>query len=296
MGLKQTFLAKTFLERGNGFHFSVTPPKDISETKYLTSDDIEEILGCVLANLQQGRFDVAKVPLQLLQSRDRPGLWLACTHLLGYAAPMHVVRGFVADCKSLNNIRQFYICNSGMAAGGLWSVEPLLADYSYVTDPDVRQFFEFCLSWLLEGEPGVIWKGPTLMELTGDVMPPFEERAVQRDVDSYREIIRSQRAELVKNASLRDDSVIAEGEVFHIGHVALRLLNRVRRGEPGDRIEKGRMLFEATTGIDCRVFFNENGRLQPLPAAAILEDFLDSQEADKYEPGVRYFFGHRIPD
>jgi hypothetical protein len=37
-------------------------------------------------------------------------------------------------------------------------------------------------------------------------------------------------------------------------------------------------------------------KLDPLAAAAILEDMLESGELERFEPGVRYFFGHRIPD
>jgi hypothetical protein len=56
-----------------------------------------------------------------------------------------------------------------------------------------------------------------------------------------------------------------------------------------------RRIFEATTGIDCRRFF-EDEEFRPLYAAAVVEEFLESPEAAKYEEGVRYFFSHRIPD
>jgi hypothetical protein len=56
------------------------------------------------------------------------------------------------------------------------------------------------------------------------------------------------------------------------------------------------MLLEANTGLDCRGFYDRDFMLRPLAAAAIVEDFVESGEANKYLPGVRYFFGHRIPD
>ncbi|NVB40421.1 hypothetical protein G6O69_21455 [Pseudenhygromyxa sp. WMMC2535] len=58
-----------------------------------------------------------------------------------------------------------------------------------------------------------------------------------------------------------------------------------------------RRRFEAATGIDCRAMFDPKvkGRWRPLQAAAIAERFLASPEAERYEDGVRYFFGHRIP-
>ncbi|MEZ4271726.1 MAG: hypothetical protein R3C68_09935 [Myxococcota bacterium] len=53
--------------------------------------------------------------------------------------------------------------------------------------------------------------------------------------------------------------------------------------------------FEVATGIDCSEMFYER-MPQPLVAAKIVEEFLESPDVDKYEDGVRYFFGHRIPD
>jgi hypothetical protein len=56
-----------------------------------------------------------------------------------------------------------------------------------------------------------------------------------------------------------------------------------------------RRKFEASTGTNCMRFYG-NGAIQPLEAAATVEDFLEGAEAGKYEDRVRYFFGHRIPD
>jgi len=102
--------------------------------------------------------------------------------------------------------------------------------------------------------------------------------------------------ELVSSQKLYEQETLVEGKRLNIRGVAQRLLTRVRTGVHPDRIEVGRMLLEATTGLNCRAFFDDSGRLQNLTAAAIIEDFLDGGDADRYQPGVRYFFGHRIPD
>jgi hypothetical protein len=91
---------------------------------------------------------------------------------------------------------------------------------------------------------------------------------------------------------LGPEQLAFRGERFSLTRLAQLALEALRR--PYFSIE-WRRKFEANTGIDCRPFY-KNENLQPLAAAAILEDFLDSGEAEKYEPGVRYFFGHRIPD
>ena len=55
-----------------------------------------------------------------------------------------------------------------------------------------------------------------------------------------------------------------------------------------------RQRFEASTGINCSDFYKQ-GDFQPLTAAARLEAWLESGAPDRFEPGERYFFGHKIP-
>ncbi len=52
--------------------------------------------------------------------------------------------------------------------------------------------------------------------------------------------------------------------------------------------------FEASTGINCSGFYN-NKQFQPLAATAVLEEFLESVDPQKYREGMRYFFGHPVP-
>jgi len=101
---------------------------------------------------------------------------------------------------------------------------------------------------------------------------------------------------LVSSQRLHEGETIIEGGRLNIRDIAQRLLTRVQTGERLDRIAMGRMLLEATTGLNCRAFFDDSGRLQNLTAAAIVEEFLERGDTDRYQPGVRYFFGHRIPD
>jgi hypothetical protein len=291
------YLSRTFLEVGNGFHFASPPPTDIADLAYLKSGDWQEVLACVLANLQQGNFSVATVPGHLLETIDAPGLWVACTNLIGFAAPMSEVRHCVQNMSSkVSSGLRFYLCKAAMASGGVWAVQAILGAYPVTSDPDTRRFLAHALSWLLEEEPGPIWDGPDMLETPADNLPPHEEPEAFPDVEGYMAMVRERVSAWLQGTAPGDASIVAEGQVLQIGEVARRLYERVRRGERGDRIEKGRMLFEAMTGVDCRTFFDQNGTVQPLAAAAILEEFLESGEAGKYEPGVRYFFGRPIPD
>jgi hypothetical protein len=53
--------------------------------------------------------------------------------------------------------------------------------------------------------------------------------------------------------------------------------------------------FEGATGIDCSPFFR-GGRFQAAAAIAILEEFVSSKRSRDFREGVRYFFGHAIPE
>ncbi|AEI64244.1 hypothetical protein LILAB_11675 [Corallococcus macrosporus] len=114
--------------------------------------------------------------------------------------------------------------------------------------------------------------------------------------EEYLNLVERTFQEVVSTQKLFEQDALWEGGRLDIRAVAQRLLTRVRDCTHPDRIEVGRMLLEGTTGLDFRAFFNGSGRLQSLTAAAITEEFLERGDADKYQPGVRYFFGHRIPD
>lgn len=92
---------------------------------------------------------------------------------------------------------------------------------------------------------------------------------------------------------LGDDQVlIFGGKPFGVVPFAEMLLDRFQHPHVQTF---WRRKFEASTGINCTDFYRDQS-FQPLAATAIVEDFLESPEAARYEDGVRYFFGHCIPD
>lgn len=60
-------------------------------------------------------------------------------------------------------------------------------------------------------------------------------------------------------------------------------------------VRQFRSRFEPATGIDCSDCFHE-GQVRLLAAESLVESFLESPEAARYEDGVRYFWGNRIPN
>ena len=97
-------------------------------------------------------------------------------------------------------------------------------------------------------------------------------------------------------SAIKDDTLIWNGDIFSIVQVAERLMDCLSDSHYNRVFQTfARHKIEASTGIDCTGFY-ENEIFQPLAAASIIESFLDSDVANEYEDGVRYFFGHRIPD
>jgi hypothetical protein len=126
-----------------------------------------------------------------------------------------------------------------------------------------------------------------IRDVLGDDCPRPNERTMER----YKEGVLALYRELA--TSLGSDNVfLFKGELLNTVRVAQQLLESSR--QPHFRTFYRRK-FEAMTGIDCSKFYVER-IFQPMSAAAIVEAFLESADSVKYKPGVRYFFGHRIPD
>lgn len=86
---------------------------------------------------------------------------------------------------------------------------------------------------------------------------------------------------------------VDRGEQFGVIALAERLLRDIAAGDL-HWVAVTRFRFEASTGVDCRGFY-DGSHFRPLRATAIIAEFLESPAARHFEPGVRYFFGHRIP-
>jgi hypothetical protein len=89
-----------------------------------------------------------------------------------------------------------------------------------------------------------------------------------------------------------DKSLVFRGEPYSVGRLARYILDAVKEPFFCSSLRRS---FEGATGIDCSSWY-QDGKLRPLAATAVLEGFLESPEAEKYDEGVRYFWGRRIPD
>lgn len=290
------YLDRTFLQLGRGFQFSAEPPPALASAENLDSRDPWTVLGSVLARVRQGDLRAVEVLPDLMARADAALVWNACVQLIGFAGRtlfiFDTAARFLSQPEDLGV--QWSIGDLLRNACSLHAVEPLLQLHAVATDRDARRHLERCLSTLLEEQPGVIDDGAEEQEVLDPAYPePFTQTMTVLDRAGYASRVREAAAELLPRLARRDQAVTA-GLPLDLGALVARLHERIRSGEASDsRMEWERMCFEASTGIDCTAFY-EQGRLQRLAALAVLEDFMEGGYAADFEPGVRYFFGHRV--
>lgn len=290
------YLERTFLVLGRGFQFSTDPPASLEDPRNLQSSDPWTVLGCVLARARHGDLEAVSVLPDLMARNDEALVWNACVQLIGFAGRQPFVFDTAERFLSSPGDRgvQWYISEMMLNACGLRAVEHLLNLHQASTERDARRHIEHCLSTLLEEEAGEVEAGPEESEVRDPAYPePFDEYMTVLDRDGYVEKVRAVAAQVAERLASSDQPVTA-GKPLDLQALVLRLYERLRLGDPSTaRMEWERMFFEASTGIDCSKFYEERS-LQRLAAMAVLEEFLDSGGAVRFEIGTRYFFAHRI--
>ncbi|HYO56873.1 hypothetical protein [Archangium sp.] len=174
--------------------------------------------------------------------------------------------------------KAFDFCNAFEAWGRLSTVPAILQSYDRYFESDEAELLPFTLSLLLEPERGPLSETPSRDEFIG---------YHQRVMDRYEALLEQFGS---------DQVVLLQGERFSVVSLARKMLRNLGSTPEEKTLQPFyRHRFEASTGLDCSCFY-KNEEFQPLTTAAFLERFLESPEAARYEEGVRYFFGHRIPE
>jgi hypothetical protein len=290
-----------FLPTGSGFHFGAPIPSDLASDRYLQAADPEDVICSVLAYAQRGQFAPCSRLIDLLGEHEDADIWGSCSTLLSFAAPRSTLQQFVPLAKRLR-------IELGTDAPLQWAGETLAGAHEAWVVPAVLRLFEqiqsydqfmslpVYLSLLLEPEPAEIDAGPRQLRDPGE--PDWYDPPPAWNIPEYVRMVERRHAELVATLPIPAQSCVFEGELLTLRRVAIRMLDRINHN-PDDRlrIEQARMLLEAYTGEDFSGFYVEGRhRLLPLRASARLEAFLQSDTPERFSPGVRYFFGHCIPD
>jgi hypothetical protein len=232
----------------------------------------------LLESAKRGQFrEVAK----LIEWHERSRSWVmrgAFVELLGDAAEGRVLRDLLQKVDSSDlTVDEFDYGEALVNWGNLSAIPTLIRLYVTTWEFDDANDIPPRLSRLLETQPGPI--------------SDFPRNGSTAAVADYHGIVMDKHEELCRTFGTSDTYVFRGGEL-HVTSVAECILMDLQRQQFNEEM---RHKFEAMTGIDCSRFYVD-GQLQPLAAAAIVEEFLDSGAGEKYEPGVRYFFGYPIPE
>ena len=296
------YYRRLFLPGGAGFHFSGSVPSDLASLRYLQSTDPEDVICSVLAYAQLGQFAPCSRLLELMALHDDADIWGSCSTLLSFAAPRSILQELVPLAERLRT-------QQGSDAPLQWAGETLARSHESWVVPAMLRLFEqiqsydrymalpVYLSLLLESEPGEIDTGPRRIRDPDD--PDWYEPPPAWDIAEYVRLVEARHTDVIVSLPNPADSCLFDGELLTLRQVAVRALDRVNRtSESHLRLPQARMLLEAYTGEDFSGFYEMNDRslrLLPLHASARLEAFLEGGTVDRFLPGVRYFFGHRVP-
>ena len=251
---------------GKGFLRSPAVPKDLQLPRN-HFDAPWLVCALALERAKKGDFSLMPALLQLHGNIDDTALDHMCSALLTLAGTTSCFSRIVEVVKSEPNVSKVFDFCGALAVRGELSYIPILLE-KYLSN---------------EGNPDAAPLTDYILDLVGIQLLPV-------DMDDYEDAVMLRYQQMLDEFG--DEKVlISQGERYGVTRLARHILRDLQ--SPYFRV-RWKAEFEAATGIDCSSWYRDE-TLQPLAAAAIIEEFLESPEAAKYEDGVRYFFGHRIP-
>jgi hypothetical protein len=271
----------TFLWMESGYFYSGSPPADLLAPESLRSANPWIVVASVLENAKRGNHAPVS-RLKEIISRDDSTAFLAhvCLSLIGDAGRQRDLQD-LASMMTDSNLRTD-ACHGAWGAGCLWLAPHMLQAWRDSQLEDNRATISLYLALMLEDH----WLGDIACSL--DSAPEDYVQLVEQHIEKLRIALPS------------DQIPVWWGQPFGVRAVANRMRELLVPGAEEPSNLRGmfphlRRKFEAATGINCTSFYRDEN-LQPLSVAALIDAFLDSSAVAKYEDGVRYFFGHRIPD
>lgn len=273
------FLERVFMWNGDGYAFDAPANVDLGDDRLLQGDERWITLAAILRRAQRGDF----APLEYLPAMIRddapPSFVASCLWLLGDAAPSALAARLSAFMQpGRPTYTRVKACDAALHAGIISLAPAMLHTWATIV-PRERALISVYLSDLLGDEGGSISAYDDF----------YDEEAYRLHVTRVTEKIDR---DFPKMSIFRGEPISLDS-ILHAMFEALRSEEEVDNIQPEFSLLRHRL--EAMTGW-C---FSEAYRdevLQPLAAAAVVEECWETCRAKNYEPGVRYFFGHRIPD
>ncbi len=278
---RPNFLEGTFLWQVLGYRLASIPPRDLTDPLALEDGNPWIVVAATLERAKRGDFSPLPRLTHVMKQWDDAALWGACSILLGFAGSHSLLKALLDEFHThlfmeRNLTYQKYVAFIFQESMFLWAAPQIAELYLAAPRRKRMSLLPYLISELIEPHRGLLSQ-------------------VTASDNEYRSLV-AQNVHALRDKYGSSNIPVLYGELFSVRKLAQRMLS----GMTTDTINSStfmseRAIFESATGVDCGGFYLQS-RLQPLTAAAIVEEFLASSEVAKYEDGVRYFFGHRIPD
>lgn len=296
------FLYGTFDWRVHGFGFDSPPPINLRSSDALNSANPWIVLAAVLERAKSGDHSTVRLLSQFFYAKEPFALNRIALLLVGDLGRDSDLQLLLEAMASDDSQVRLYAAEASQIAGRLWLVPSMLAAWHRAYSLDEREGIGYAISKLLERELGSIADEASIFRLPK--IPPEDATASLREYwakrvaddttdERFPDLVMDAYDQLSKKFGTSRVTVW-RGMLFGVADLARDFLSRVSAGKAGDFFTY-RHKFEANTGINCDDFFVDV-KPQYLSIRVCLESFLESGNASGFEQGVRYFFGHRIPD
>lgn len=265
------------IDRAGGGYFGV--PRPPPDARFPEDPKKHPWLAWQIAvdQAKRGNFEPAARILELYDPKGDYRLNYQSVILIGDAGPSRCFVPIARELESPSKPEDYQVALDFSYAlsirGRLGDAPLILRAYQRHADIKDAEVLHVHLSSMLGRSPGE-FQFPSDF----DSMEEYSEPLLAR----YRELCESLGG---------DEALVFGGEGLGVVRLARRILADLRQPY---FLPDLRRRFEACTGIDCSGFFKK-GALQPLAAAAIVEEFLHGPAAARYQDGTRYFFGRPVP-
>jgi hypothetical protein len=269
-----------FFDIRAGFFFGAEPEDDLLNPQYSTHPNPYVRLSALLEAAKRGNFSQSKHAVEVVATYPQdPSVWNAWATFVGYACPIDVVELAISDVLGRYREPPDYVLDHlslALTSTQQLSFVPTLLDWcEQRAGTELAELMAGRLSVLLEPEWGAIY-------------------SASQSASKLRQLVNEVYRRLQSQAGTTAVAV-RRGEFFSPETTARRVLD-VLSTEDADRedVIDDRLILEASSGVDLRGCF-QDGELQPLSAAAIVESGLENGAFRDFAPGGRYFFRRLIP-
>ena len=271
------FLAGTFAWTPRGYRYAQEPDVDLMAAEALAADNPWIVLAAVLERAKRGDFASVSAVSRWATAEHAERSWAgACLGLIACAGDAKALEWLALELLERTGYACIQLAQAAQWSGQLMMVPFLVEARNRLSRYADREAVDVCLSGLLEP-----WDGE--FELFDGTRSPAE----------YERVALARRDALVARHG-SDRIALLRGEPVDVWKM-LGDMQRQLGGSPAASFcHAWRHTFETYTGVDCSKFY-DRGRFLPNNALVGLAKYAAREPRVDFQPGQRYFFGHRVP-